>query len=149
LTLADQITAASRFDRSRGEAAVTVACLAPADAPFILEMLGLGHGVGYRWTVARVAAEAVTMGRLGQEFSARELHGRLPARCRPMIAPALGALSGEGLAERTGRVALSGAPGARGRKVPVFRLTRAGESLAWDIAPLPGIGDRVMETRLI
>jgi len=149
LILADHLRAAAR-DRIPGEAAVAVADLARdgADARHLLGMLGLGPGVPYRWNMHRVAATAVAKSRLGQEFSANTLRQQVPPRAHKMIASAIAALTTAGLAEPA-RAVRSTAPGAKGRKVPSYRLTRAGEWLAMDIAPLPGVGDRLAINRLV
>jgi hypothetical protein len=141
LILPDQIRAAST-DRIHGEAAMAVACTARdrADATVLLDMLGLTRGTVFRWNMPRVAAVAIAKGRLAQEFSAVTLRGLLPRRAWRMIPPALAALSAAGLATQTGRTAKSSAPGARGRKVPLYALTRTGEALAADVAPMPGSG---------
>lgn len=148
MTLHADILAAPRIPQP-GEAALTVACYArdPADARYLLEALGLEDAV-YRWSATRVAAAALHAGRLGQEFTTSTLRWRLPRRAWRMLPRALANLTAGGLAAPTGETAPSTAPGARGRKVPVYALTRAGEDLAMDIAPLPGIGERVLETVL-
>jgi hypothetical protein len=145
LTVTDQIRAAARTS-STGEAALTVACHArsPADALHLLDLLGISRGAAYRWDCARVAAAALRYGRLGEPWSAATLRGRLPARAHRMVPRAVANLATAGLAEPTGDVTLSQSPGARGRKVPVYRLTRTGEDLAMEIAPLPGFGDRAL-----
>lgn len=150
MTLPDDILAAPR-ESQPGEAAIAVACYArdPADARFLLDALGLDQSTVYRWSAVRVAATALRYGRLGQEFTTATLRWHVPARAWRMLPRALADLTASGLAAATGKTALSTAPGARGRKVPVYQLTRAGELLAMDVAPLPGIGERVMETALI
>jgi hypothetical protein len=139
LMLADQI-AAAETDPAPGEAAVTVASRAAGreDAALLLDILGLGPGTAYRWGVPRVALTAITHGRLGRAWSAVSLRTLVPPRGHPAIPVAVARLCAEGLAERTGQVVRSTSPGARGRMVPVYRLTRAGEDLAARVAPLPG-----------
>src|ERR1700729_4059053 len=139
LMLADQI-AAAETDPAPGEAALTVASAAagPEDAALLLDILGIGPGTAYRWGVPRVALTAVTQGRLGRPWSAVTLRPPIPSRAHPVIPVAVARLCAGGLAERTGQVTRSTSPGARGRMVPVFRLTRAGEDLAARVAPLPG-----------
>jgi hypothetical protein len=150
LTLHDEIMTAPRQSQP-GEAAIAVACYArdPADARFLLAALGLGQDTPYRWSAARVAATALRYGRLGQEFTTATLRWHVPERAWRMLPRGIANLTAAGLAAATGKTAPSTAPGARGRKVPVYTLTRAGEDLAMDIAPLPGIGERVMESTLI
>jgi hypothetical protein len=150
LTLIEQIRGAAR-DNNSGEAAVAIAAYGHgrADVTFLMEAVGLGGDIRYRWDCARVAATAIRYGRLGQEFSSATLRIRLPARAHRMIPRAIANLTIGGLAEQVSVRALSAAPGARGRKVPVYRLTRAGEALAVEIAPMPGVGNRVLESTLI
>jgi hypothetical protein len=136
--LADKIREAPR-EKAPGEAAIAVAGAArsPADAALLVGILGL-HGADYRWDLARVAREAVTAGRLGQDVSANAMRHLVPRRAHPLISSAFRELAAAGLAARTGRAVTSWAPGAKGRKVPVYRLTRAGENLAAEIAPPAG-----------
>ena len=139
LVLASDIRAADAHGRAAGEAAVTVACNARdgADALVLLDALGIGPGTAYRWDLARVAAVAIRKGQR-HVFSANDVRTAVPARAGRLVAPAIAALTTGGLAEPTGRTVPSTAPGANGRRVRCYRLTRAGELLADDIAPAPG-----------
>lgn len=129
---------------ARGEAAVWVAShaaergLTAGEARQLVDVLGLEDAC-YKWDVARVVCVVLEHCKLGRQFTSCTLYSWVPPRARPLIARAMQWLRKEGMAEHTGEVVPSQAPGAKGRKVPVWRLTYAGEQLARNVAPIPGM----------
>jgi hypothetical protein len=109
-----------------------------ADEQLLLDILGLGDASS-EWTTARVVFVALDRCRSGGEFTATTLSLWVPGRAQPLIARALTWMAAEGLAVRTGRAVRSGAPGARGRRIPCWQLTLAGERLSRELSPLPGM----------
>jgi len=136
---ASHVAAADR-DWNGGEAALTIAdrAASPADAKLLLDALGL-TGVSCRWDLARVCLVILERCRNGREFSSNIIRTYLPRRAFTLIAPAMTRMHTENLAELTGHVVPSTAPGARGRKVRCWRLTLAGERLSRSISPIPGM----------
>lgn len=121
-----------------GEAAVTVADQARRDVVILLDVLGLREAA-YRWDPARVAAVTLTQFRHGRVFSANSLRGHVPPRAMVFAAEAFRLLSADRLIGRTGTTARSMAPGARGRRVPYWQLTLAGERASRELVPQPGM----------
>ena len=139
--LTDKIRTANH-DVTGGEAALTVACFAQdaADAAMLLDALGVDAAAA-AWTPARVAYVTVAHAQHGNRFCSNDVRIWVPQRAWPHIQTALRWLAADGLAERTGRVATSASPGARGRKVPVYQLTREGDALSWEVRPPAGHRD--------
>jgi hypothetical protein len=112
---------------------MAVACLARGkdDAALILDVLGIDRDTAaWRWNIPRVAIAALRLGRLGREWSASGLRASLPDRAARLIPISVARMTAEGLAVRSGGWEVSASPAARGRVVPRYRLTRAGEALA-------------------
>lgn len=133
-------------DYTDGEAAITVGCMArdPGDALLLLEALGL-EGANYRWDMPRVALVVLEQCRNGREFTANTLASWVPRRADRLVAAAVTWLAGEGMIEKTGQRVTSTAPGARGRKIPCWQLTLAGERLSREITPVPGMTPFLVE----
>jgi hypothetical protein len=141
VTFAALITA-ERHTIEPGEAALTAAGHSRDrdDCLLLLEALGLGPEVRYRWTVQRVALLAVTRCRQGAGFSANTLRRLMPQRAWHLLPAAFAAMVRAGLAEPTGERVRSDSPGSNRRRTAVYRLTSAGERLSLDIEPPPGMG---------
>jgi hypothetical protein len=123
-----------------GEARWTVQRYArsPADEAHLLDVLGL-TGASSGWNRARVAFVIIERCRGGYEFTASTLQLWVPDRAWPLVAAAIAWLQAEDMIGRTGRTVRSDAPGARGRKIPCWRLTVHGERLSREISPIPGM----------
>lgn len=110
----------------------------PADEAHLLDVLGL-TGASSDWDRARVAFVIVERCRGGYEFTASTLQLWVPDRAWPLVAAAIAWLQSEDMIVRTGRTVRSDAPGARGRKIPCWRLTFDGERLSREMSPVPGM----------
>jgi hypothetical protein len=137
--IAEQVLAADR-GYAEGEAAVTVAALAPDPdaAAQLLDILDLTQ-VQYRWDAARVAALVLDRCRNGRVFSANTVRGHVPQRSTLLIAPAFTWLRKEGLIAPTGTWETATAPGAKSRRVRCYTLSLAGERLSRELTPMPGM----------
>jgi hypothetical protein len=140
--LARQLTEINR-EYARGEAAIWVADhsirhgISPKEARHLVEVLGLTDAC-YRWDVARVVCVVLEHCRYGREFTACTLYAWVPLRARDLVPRAFQWLAREGCIQAVGKQP-SRAPGARGRKITVWRMTHAGEELSRSVSPIPGM----------
>jgi hypothetical protein len=135
MTFTDKIRAADG-DTVRGEAAFLLACNArdADDWRLLADALDLS-GAAPDWDIARCCRVTLTVIRPGEAFSANRLRQAFPRRAWPLISGALKALALYGFIASTQQTERSTAPGSRGWRVAVYRLTRAGEGLREEFVP--------------
>jgi hypothetical protein len=135
MTFTDKIRAADG-DTVRGEAAFLLACNAKDadDWRLLADALDLS-GAAPDWGIARCCRVTLTVIRPGEAFSANRLRQVFPRRAWPLISGALKALALYGFIASTQQTERSTAPGSRGWRVAVYRLTRAGEDLREEFVP--------------
>jgi hypothetical protein len=135
MSFIDKIRAADG-DTVRGEAAFLLACNAKdaADWRLLAEALDL-TGSRPEWDIARCCRVALTAVRPGEAFSANRLREVFPRRAWPLISGALKSLALYGFISSTQQTERSTAPGSRGWRVALYRLTRAGEDLREEFVP--------------
>jgi hypothetical protein len=129
-------------DVDRSEAAWQLFCHAhdADDWRLLADALDVS-GTETRWSIPRAAHVVLASARSGEGFSANKLRRLLPERAWPLIPGTLKALALQGLIRATDQTERSTAPGSRGWRVALYRLTQAGEELAGRLAPTLQAGE--------
>ena len=135
MTFTDKIRAADG-DIARGETAFLLACKAHGADDWRLLAGALDvAGSQPKWDTARCCRTVLTMVRPGDAFSANRLRQILPRRAWDLISGTLKTLALYGFITSTQQTERSTAPGSRGWRVALYRLTEAGEELREEFVP--------------
>jgi hypothetical protein len=137
MTFINKIRAADG-DTERGEAAYLLACNAQDadDWRVLAEALDI-TGAQPAWDIARCCRVTLAAVRPGEAFSANRLRRVIPRRAWDLISGTLKALALYGFIASTQQTERSTAPGSRGWRVAMYRLTEAGEQLRSEFVPVP------------
>jgi hypothetical protein len=136
MTFTDKIRAADG-ETERGEAAWLLACNArdADDWRLLADALDVAESRP-EWDIARCCRVTLTTIRPGESFSANRLRRILPRRAWHLISGALKALALYGFIASTQQTQRSTAPGSRGWRVALYRLTSTGEELREEFVPV-------------
>ena len=136
MTFIDKVRAADG-DIDRGEAAYLLACNAKdaEDWRLLASALDVTESRP-EWDTARCCRATLTAVSPGEAFSANRLRRILPRRAWHLIPGTLKALALYKLIASTQQTERSTAPGSRGWRVALYRLTGAGEDLREEFVPI-------------
>jgi hypothetical protein len=136
MTFTDKIRSADG-DTDRGETAFLLACKANGadDWRLLAEALDVAESQP-KWDIARCCRVTLATVRPGEAFSANRLRLVLPRRAWDLISGTLKALALYGFIASTQQTERSTAPGSRGWRVALYRLTEAGEDLREEFVPV-------------
>jgi hypothetical protein len=136
MTFIDRIRSADG-DTDRGEAAFLLACKAndADDWRLLADVLDVAESQP-NWDIPRCCRAVLTMTRPGDSFSANRLRRILPRRAWHLIPGTLKALALYKLIASTHQTERSTAPGSRGWRVALYRLTEGGEDLREEFVPI-------------
>jgi hypothetical protein len=125
-------------DTERGETAFLLACNASDadDWRMLAEALDVADSQP-KWDIARCCRATLTAIRPAEAFSANRLRRILPRRTWDLIPGTLKTLALYDLIVSTQQTERSTAPGSRGWRVALYRLTEAGEDLRQEFVPIP------------
>jgi hypothetical protein len=135
MSFTDKIRSADG-DMDRGETAFLLACKASNadDWRLLADALDVAESQP-KWDMARCCRIVLTAIRPGEAFSANRLRHILPRRTWGLIPGTLKTLALYGFIASTQQTERSTAPGSRGWRVALYRLTSAGEELREEFVP--------------